>query len=189
MQQHQLILAIFGAILSLFSCTSEAPKEAPTTANESSTETVPEPTAPSVNLEAIDKFRAEVESLQIPPVEVSTAELREKIKQKWSKLHFYAQNGSILKIKTYPHPAISKRTEEFYVKDNQLVLVVIEDNGEGPKGKPKAELDKLYYFNKGQLAKEVRNNDKAEYTVKQSDAEELLAEFKEYLAVFKMQEQ
>jgi hypothetical protein len=90
-----------------------------------------------------------------------------------------------MKVKTYPYTEISKRTEEFYANKEGLKLVVIEDNGEGEKGKPKDQLDKMYYFSSDKLIKEVSNQKESEYTVKESDAEELLSEFNEYLDIYK----
>jgi hypothetical protein len=133
----------------------------------------------------IDKKRSHIESLDVSPLEISTANLREKTKQKWSKIHFYQEGDGLVKIKTYPHTGISKRTEEFYVDKSKLILVVIEDDGTGPKGKSKSDLDKMYYFDNEKLIHELKSGGEAEYTIKNSDAEELLAEFYEYQEIFK----
>jgi hypothetical protein len=135
----------------------------------------------------IDKKRTEIEGLNIKPVEVKTNNLREKIKQKWSKIHYYVQDGKIVRIKTYSHPNISKRTEEFYIDNNTLILAVIEDNGEGNKGKSKEKLDKMYYFENEKLIKENKSTSEKEFSVKNSDGEEILSEYKEYLDIFKEQ--
>jgi len=136
-------------------------------------------------IQVIDQKRSEIEKLTIPPIELSTKNLREKIKQKWSKIHFYVQNNQVIKIKTYPYPEITKRTEEFYASEKGLILVVIEDNGEGKKGKSKDQIDKMYYFDNGKLIKEINNKNEVEYALKESDALELLSEFNEYLDIFK----
>ncbi len=138
-----------------------------------------------INTDSIDKIRAMVESVAVSPIEIETSKLREKIKQKWSKIHFYTDNNIVVKIKTYPYPEVSKRTEEFYANESGLVLVVIEDNGDGKKGKTKDEIDKMYYFNKGAIIKEYNNQKEAEQTIKESDAEELLSEFNEYMKIYK----
>ncbi len=94
-------------------------------------------------------------------------------------------NRSFLQLVPIFHAAaLSKCTEEFYAKNNERVLVVVEDDGEGTKGKPKDQLDKLYYFNKGKVITELTSRQEKEYTIKQSDAEELAAEFNEYLEIF-----
>lgn len=135
-------------------------------------------------IKAIDSLRAAIESEEVKPVEISTAGLREKIKQKWSKLHFYVKDQKVVKVKTYPHASVSKRTEEFYANEKGLVLVVIEDNGSGPKGKEKGAMDKMYYFENGKVVKEAAKGEEEEYNIKNSDAEELLTEFKEYLDTY-----
>lgn len=145
---------------------------------------------PKVDTEAIigeiDAKRAEIEEAtkSIEAVEVSTENQRAKIKQKWSKMHFYAKDGVVHRIKTYPHENVSKRTEEFYFDNNQLILVVIEDDGEGEAGKSKDMLDKMYYINNGELVSEMKLENKTEYNEKDSDIEELIQESKEYLDIY-----
>jgi len=165
-------------------CTSEKGKNIGEKKSDTQKISTDKPNVNQFSVEQIDKIRQETEALQIKAVEVSTKDLREKIKQKWSKIHFYAQNGVLIKVKTYPHEKISKRTEEFYANKDGLVLVVIEDNGEGNKGKSKDILDKMYYFNDGKIIKEINNAKEKEYSVKEGDAEELLSEFKEYSEIY-----
>lgn len=113
--------------------------------------------------------------------EGSTSEMREQIKQKWSAIHFYKKDGNVVRIKTYPHDGISTRTEEFYFKDNQLVCAVIEDQGTKGKGKDEIKDDKTYYYFNDKMIKEVKHSEEKEYAIKDSDAERLLQEAKEYL--------
>jgi hypothetical protein len=134
---------------------------------------------------AIENYRNKVEMEISDPIEVSTNDLRAKIKQKWDRIHFYELNGELVRIKTYPYENISERTEEFYVKDGQLSLVIIEDDGSGERGKSEGSYDKAYYFHENELIKEEKNSGESEYSVKEGDAEELLAEFQEYLEIFK----
>lgn len=136
-------------------------------------------------IQAINAKRAQIESELADPTEVPTTELREKIKQKWSKIHFYSVNGNVVRIKTYPYEQISKRTEEFYFNNGQLMLVIIEDNGEGEKGKTSEEIEKLYYYNNGEFFDEENHTSENEYKIKDSDAEELAQEAKEYLDIFR----
>lgn len=131
----------------------------------------------------IEQKRKEMESEEIGVIEVFTDELREKIKQKWSKIHYYGL-GSALRIKTYPYELISKRTEEFYAIDGKLIMVVIEDDGEGERGKSSEIIDKIYYFHNGEVIKEIKSGKEVEFTVRDSDAEELLSEFNEYLGIY-----
>lgn len=61
---------------------------------------------PEVDREAlvlsIDTKRTEIEAAADAPLEISTKDLREKVKQKWEKIHFYTYNDTIVRIKTYP---------------------------------------------------------------------------------------
>lgn len=132
----------------------------------------------------IDTLRAEIEALDLTALELSTDGMRAKIRQKWSKLHYYVHEGVVVRIKTYPHPGISKRTEEFYADTEGLILAVIEDDGDGPKGKAKQDLDKLYYYNHGAFLAEFNKEHTLEYTIENSDARELLSEFNEYMEMF-----
>jgi hypothetical protein len=136
----------------------------------------------------IDDKRREIESTIGEGISLSTENMRAKVKQKWEKLHFYTLNDQLVRIKTYPYAEISKRTEEFYLQDGELILAVIEDNGEGERGKSNENIDKLYYFYKGNPLKEVHVNEKAEYTIKNLDFEELQAEVKEYVEAYQNQQ-
>lgn len=140
-------------------------------------------------LSAINAKRYEIEDLSenITPVELTSDELRAQVKQKWSKIHFYAIDDKLIRVKTYPYTEISERTEEFYFDGNKLILAVIEDNGAGEKGKDPAELDKMYYYENGIFIKEINNSKEKEYTLKDSDAERLLQEAKEYKELFDAQ--
>jgi len=133
----------------------------------------------------IDNKRATIETLDLDFFELSTANLREKIKQKWSKIHFYFDGDDLVKIKAYPHSGISKRTEEFYIDNSNLILVVIEDDGTGEKGKSNLDLDKMYYFHNENLIQELKSNQEVEYNIKNGDSEELQAEFQEYVEIFR----
>jgi hypothetical protein len=182
MKKNKIVLGLMIATIALYNCNSNENKEMK---NEGEEVISTYSTNQEISVENIDKIRTEIESLEITPVELTTAGLREKIKQKWVKIHFYVEKEVVVKIKTYPHPAISKRTEEFYANKDGLLLVVIEDNGEGAKGKEKSEIDKMYYYNNNKLIKELNKEEKSEYTIKESDGEELLSEFNEYLDIFK----
>jgi hypothetical protein len=186
-----LLLSSFG-LLFITSCGSPEKKEEQSEVKQEST--VPsEETAstPSVNTDSlvslIDEARSKAEQIKDKPLELKTEKMREKIKQKWASIHFYMTDGKLARIKTYPHDKISKRTEEFYVQDDALVLAVIEDDGSGARGKAAEKLNKMYYFHQNDLIKEVNSSDEPEQSVKKSDAEELLSEFGEYLQIFKTQ--
>jgi hypothetical protein len=176
------ILVLVGALI--YSCKSNEDNNAKQQTSSEETESIAQ-VENTLTVEDIDNVRKKVESSEIKPIEVTTSNLREKIKQKWSKIHFYVEDNVIVKVKTYPHEQISKRTEEFYANKDGLVLVVIEDNGDGSKGKPKSEIDKMYYFSNGKLIHEHTKGNEKEFNIKESDAEELLSEFNEYIELFK----
>jgi len=134
-----------------------------------------------------DAMRAEIESSAGDPVEVSTSDLKEKIKQKWEKIHFYTVDGNLVRIKTYPYENITYRTEEFYIQDGDLFMAVIEDNGSGKRGKSTEEIDKLYYYSDGELIHEIHRSEEREYSLRKSDAEELQTEVREYIDIFESQ--
>jgi hypothetical protein len=114
---------------------------------------------------------------------LSTDSLRPKLKQKWSQIHFYSENGMVKRIKTYPHAAVSDRTEEFYFENGALVLAVVEDHG---NAEGEAEVaDKMYFYQAGEVIGEENSANEKEYAIKSSDAEELLQEANEYLDLMK----
>jgi len=53
-----------------------------------------------------------------------------------------------------------------------------------PKENPKEKLDKMYYFDNEKVVKELKSNKEVEHSIRTSDAEELLAEFYEYVEIF-----
>lgn len=134
----------------------------------------------------IDAKRSTIEQRITNPFVLSTQGLREKTKQKWEKIHFYSIDGEVVRIKTYPYSQISKRTEEFYLEKGSVILAVIEDDGSAERGSKEA-VDKMYYYMNNELIKEKHNNKEKEFTIKYSEAEELLQEVAEYLDIYKEQ--
>lgn len=180
------IIALALISLGLISCNKENTKnveKAETKVESAEVETKPEIDIYKLTAE-IDAKKSDIENNSSEPIEVSTTDLREKIKQKWSKIHFYTIDSKLARIKTYPYENISKRTEEFYVDNNELILVAIEDDGSGERGKSSEELNKVYYYHQGEFIKEAKGGSESEHTVKNSDAEELQSEFNEYLEIF-----
>lgn len=171
----------------LFSCSNDSKHEPKELIVEEKIIEVEEE-KPTLNIDelvkSIDEERASIESQLGEPMEISTSELKEKIKQKWSKIEFYTIDDKVSRIKTYPYPGISKRTEEFYLKDRALILAVIEDNGSGDRGKSKEEIDKMYYFHDNELIYEMNELTEKEYSIRESDAEELFSEVSEYLNIY-----
>ena len=188
MKKSLLVLSIFG-LFSLNSCkdnktNSEMDMNQPADTTETAMEENQE--ADAQTLANLDLKRKEIEeySKTTEAVSLETTTMREKIKQKWSKIHYYVKDGNIVRMKTYPHESISKRTEEFYFDGGNLIIAVVEDNGEKEAGNGEG-INKKYYFNNGESIGESNKSDETEYNVKDSDSEELLTEAKEYMDIYK----
>jgi hypothetical protein len=110
-----------------------------------------------------------------------TSNLRAQIKQKWSKIDYYIENGQVMRIKTHPYKTVSERTEEFYFEQGKLILAFIEDNGEKYTGKSDQRIGKTYYYWEDTVIKEDNPTKEKETSVRNSDSERLLQEAKEYL--------
>ena len=180
-------LISFSAFSLLFSCSNDSAKE-PNEMVVEETIIEMEEEKPSLDIDSlvksIDEERTSIENELGEPMEITTAELKEKIKQKWSKIEFYTKDDKVVRIKTYPYPGISKRTEEFYLKDRALILAVIEDDGSGDRGKSNDEIDKMYYFHDNELIYEMNELTEKEYSIRESDAEESFSEVSEYLNIY-----
>ncbi len=184
---------IYLAVITLFTlnaCNSpEKQKEVKET--EAETEVVSETPESDFDKDAYiqkaDSLRSAIEELsdEAERAEISTDSLRGQLKQKWSKIDYYMDEGNVIRIKTYPHEGVSQRTEEFYFYKGELILVVIEDDGSGSKGKDKSQLDKIYYFHDDSLVEEINNSQETEYGIRQSDSERLIQEAREYLKLLK----
>jgi hypothetical protein len=188
MKIYKLTLALILCTV-LFSCNTSQKESTTLDKKEAVTEN-PEVNADfsEINTDSIvryiDNQRIFIEKNIGEAVVVTTDLLREKIKQKWKKIDFYAMDGKLVRIKTYPYEQITNRTEEFYLHNENLILVAIEDKGDTERGKSKDEFDKLYYFNDGELIEEYNPAGEPEYSLRKSDGEELVAEFKEYLEIY-----
>lgn len=161
--------------------------ETPVTEPVEETETAMSDEQKQEIVQKIDTQKAEIETQikALKPTEIKTEGLREQVKQKWEKIHFYTNaEGQIIRVKTYPYDKISKRTEEFYFQDGKLILAVIEDDGTGEAGKEKEKLNKLYYFNEEKPLHEINNSGETEYSIKESHAERLMEEANEYVKLY-----
>ncbi|MEO7917737.1 MAG: hypothetical protein ABIR16_08850 [Dokdonella sp.] len=138
-------------------------------------------------ISSITKERLSIEARkdQLTKQEVSTTKLNERIKQKWSKLDFYSENGKLVRIKSYPHPNISTRTEEFYFRDGQLILAYVEDDGTKPEAGAVHTKGKEYYYANGRFVAERNLSGEKEHGIRNSDEEGLEAEALEYHEIFK----
>ena len=182
------IILILSLIVSMISCTQSENKTEGSSVVTPNMEGEVSPPATVMNIDSvvknIDQRRKFVEENKGEPITISTAELREKIKQKWEKIHFYTIDGKVARIKTYPYDQISKRTEEFYFDNGKLVLAVIEEDGSGESGKEDQDIDKMFYFHDNEMIKGVRKGDEKEYGEKDLDAKKLMEEANEYLDIY-----
>lgn len=139
-----------------------------------------------VDLKALETKRLEIEKMatQLTPISIFTEELRAKIHQKWAKIDFYVKDGSVVRIKTYPHDAISKRTEEFYFDKGKLFLASIEDDGSEKGSESSDDLSKEYYYVNDKVVGESNHTQEKEFNIKNSEGEELLQEALEYLDLY-----
>jgi len=131
------------------------------------------------------KNKIEADKSKLKQAEMSTKDLRGQIKQKWSKIHFYSDGDKVVRVKTYPYDQISERTEEFYFNDSKLIFAIIKDDGNKNQGDDEKVKSKMYYFNNGELVKEVNNSEEDEHEIRRSDSERLLQEAEEYLLLVK----
>lgn len=132
-----------------------------------------------------ERMAIEARKSELTKKEVSTEKLNERIKQKWSKLDFYSENGTLIRIKTYPHASISTRTEEFYFRDGKLMLAYIEDEGTQSESGGAHATGKEYYYDNGRFVAERDMSGEKERSIRHSDEERLEAEAIEYQGIFK----
>jgi hypothetical protein len=183
-----LVLAISG----LVAC-QPAPKQETnetTSANTDTTNVEAEEVVSEENKLAImaevDQYRSSIESQldSLNKTEMSTEAARAQVAQKWSTIHFYSNEANeLVRVKTYPHDGVSKRTEEFYFNGGELVNAVIEDDGSA-KGKEDVFMGKMYYYKGGELIGEKNMTEESEYSIRKSDGERLLQEAKEYMNMY-----
>lgn len=198
LNMKKVLMPIMAAAFIFFSCGDAESTEGENKENTEnkqeettdSTEVTAEEEEMTINFDEVVQankdYRTEVEGIleSLEKKEMTTDEMRAQIKQKWATIHFYSKDGQLVRIKTYPHEANSKRTEEFYLKDGQLLVAVIEDNGLNSKGASDETADKVYYFKDGMKVSEEYNTEETEYAIKDSDAERLMQEVKEYMEYF-----
>jgi hypothetical protein len=119
---------------------------------------------------------------------VATTGLREQIKQKWSRIDYYADGDQVVRIKTYPHAQVSTRTEEFYFDGGQLMYAYIEDKGTEDKERGGARTGgKEYFFARGKFVGEKNWSGEQEHSIRYSDEERLEQEALEYLELYRTQ--
>jgi hypothetical protein len=179
-----------GIILVFISCgtnNSGKGKEENTTAAEKQDSLKSKPTA--MNIDSVVKV-AEAENMRIESslkklkrTILKTTELRDQIKQKWSVIEYYQENGQIVKILTLPYPQISKRTEEFTFKNNKLILAVIADKGIKEGGDVEKAINKEYYYLDDKCIREDNRSKEKEMTIRNSDSERLMEEADEYVGL------
>ncbi len=146
--------------------------------------------APKINADSLVKVieaeNARIESnlKSFKKIILKTTDLRAQIKQKWSEINYFTENGQIVKVVTLPYPKISKRTEEFTYRNGKLILALIADNGIRESGDQEKQINKEYYYFNDSCFKEDNRSKEKETTIRSSDSERLLQEGAEYLDLF-----
>lgn len=172
------------ALFLVASCANNAENQADSSAE--ATENEQEATAEDLNVDSlqtsIESYRVNIEDNldNYERQEMSTEGMREQISQKWAMIHYYMDGDELVRVKTYPHEETSTRTEEFYFQDGELVCAVIEDDGLSEQGKESDLKGKAYYYHDGTAIAEMNNTGETEYSIRDSDAERLMQEAKEY---------
>lgn len=188
--KHLLTCLALLVLVSLTGCESEVDEghaatavEEPSTTHADNFEGTEEDRVALI--EAITKQRQAIEARkeELSRNELSTESMREQIKQKWSKLDYYADGGEVLRIKTYPYEGVSTRTEEFYFQEGELIYAIIEDNGVESTEAEEQE-GKVYYYWKGTFIEERNNSGEEEEGIRNSDEERLESEAMEYLDLY-----
>lgn len=191
LHMKKAFIFFFLAGITLAACNSQDSGEKTSTATTQTQDTSKETletessTTPEIDVDAISAdingYRQMIEDKleSLDRREMDTASARDQIKQKWSVIHYYFDNGHVVRVKTYPHEGQSNRTEEFYYRGGELVCAVVEDNGT-QQGKEESIQGKVYYYYNGKAIREVNNTDEQEYSIRESDAERLMQEAKEY---------
>ena len=190
MKTRMFVLAMALALCSCGTGNKNAGKEQKDTTGAGIAQGEEAKVKPKVNVDSmatvIDAERNRIETAlkSLQRTTIPTMNLREQIKQKWSKLDFYTDKGQVIRIKSYPHEKISQRTEEFYFKNGKLILAFIEDNGLKNTGKATDRFGKTYYYFNDESFKEINQTNEKETGIRASDSERLLEEANEYLEIF-----
>lgn len=182
-----LLVATFATLLACSPTTEDNTEANPPTADTQRTTIQEDKMSETEAIQHATSYRERIESglEQFTKQTVSLEEAREQVAQKWAKMDVYTDGDAIVRIKTYPHEGISTRTEEFYYENGTLVLAFIEDEGAGAIGKKDGRKGKTYIYNDGNFITERNTTGEAEITEPEADAQRLLQEAKEYLALAK----
>ena len=79
--------------------------------------------------------------------------VKETIKQKWARMAAYYEGSKLVRIQLYPHTGVSGRSEEFYLMDDKLVFVFIQDKGLKQEGRDMGQPGRELYFHNDKLIK------------------------------------
>ena len=132
-----------------------------------------------------DRILVEVERSKLEQIEyfVNVEDVPE-IYAKWDRIHFYHDNGELLRVKTYPHQGNGDRSEEFYYKNNSLYMVVIEEHGADLIGRSSSFEGRRYYFKSGELFFQSNDSGEDRFTEKGEAESKLVEEGKKYQVLF-----
>lgn len=132
---------------------------------------------------AIDRRRASAEQAcdTILPVVILPDQLGRKLSRRCDKVHIYARDGWVTRMKAYPPSEDDIPSREFYFHENQLELVVVEYDADIGRGKPLSELDRIIYLHQGELVLEMGRQQNGDRNDEHTDLQDLQDEAATYL--------
>lgn len=121
-------------------------------------------------------------------IKLEGADVNASIRQKWEKMDVYLDStGLVRRIKLYPHPGISKRSEEYYYDASGLFFVYISDTGAETENNDEGKPGKEFHFHDGKLIEYDDSSGDEETVSKDEEGKSyeirLLSESKEWLRV------
>ncbi|HMK05018.1 MAG TPA: hypothetical protein VK489_12530 [Ferruginibacter sp.] len=106
-------------------------------------------------IEDIEKRKAEIEKMAAvfskKEIDLRGTTGNASLKQKWAKMDVYSDSSGIRKIKVYPHPGVSQRSEEFYFDDGKMFFTFIADSGLHKENYDEGIAGKEFHFLNGKL--------------------------------------
>jgi len=113
-------------------------------------------------IEESEKRKAEIEKMAPvylkKEIDLGKSAANASVKQKWSKMDVYSDSSGIRKIKLYPHPGISERSEEFYYDNGRMFFIFIADSGLHNENDDEGTAGKEFHFINDKL---IRYDDKS----------------------------
>jgi len=130
-------------------------------------------------IEDSEKRKAEIEKMASvylrKEIDLGKSAANASVKQKWAKMDVYSDSSGIRKIKLYPHPGISERSEEFYYDNGRMFFTFIADSGLHSENNDEGTAGKEFHFINDKL---IRYDDKSGDKEGAPEAEKRMYELK-----------